>query len=56
MFNKFKEVVKIAITPLLASLSIMQFADSEHETVKFAVKLIQLYSFRKHNMSVQVSA
>ena len=34
----------------------IRFVGSEHETAKFAVKLIQLYSFRKHNMRVQVSA
>ena len=32
------------------------FVGSEQETAKFAVKLIQLYSFRKQDMSVQITA
>ena len=34
----------------------IRFVGSEQETAKFAVKLIQLYSFRKHDMSVQITA
>jgi hypothetical protein len=34
----------------------IRFAGSEQETAKFAVKLIKLYRYRKHNMSVQVAA
>ncbi len=33
-----------------------RFAGSEQETAKFAVKLIKLYHFWKHKMSVQVAA
>ena len=34
----------------------IRFVGSEEETAKFAVKLIKLYNYRKHNMSVQVAA
>ncbi len=34
----------------------IRFAGSEEETDKFAVKLIKLYHYRKHNMIVQVAA
>ena len=34
----------------------IRFAGSEQETAKFAVKLIKLYRYRKHNMCVQVAA
>ncbi len=34
----------------------IRFAGSEQETTKFAVKLIKLYHYRKHDMSVQVAA
>ena len=34
----------------------IRFAGSERETAKFAAKLIKLYHYRKHNMSVQVAA
>jgi len=36
----FKEMVKIVITPLLSSLSIMTFAESEHEIVVFGIGVI----------------
>jgi len=38
----FKEAVKIGITPLLSSLSIMTFAESEHEILGFGVGVILL--------------
>ncbi len=34
----------------------IRFVGSEEETAKFAVKLIKLYHYRKHNMIVQVAA
>ncbi len=34
----------------------IRFAASEQETAKFAVKLIKLYHYRKHNMIVHVTA
>jgi len=36
----FKEFVKIAITPMLSSLSIMTFAESEHEILGFGISVI----------------
>jgi hypothetical protein len=36
----FKEFVKIAITPLLSSLSIMEYAESEHEILGFGIGII----------------
>ena len=36
----FKEMVKIGITPLLSSLSIMTFAESEYEIVGFGIGVI----------------
>ncbi|MBS3925901.1 MAG: fibronectin type III domain-containing protein [Nitrosarchaeum sp.] len=38
----FREMVKIGITPMLSSLSILSFADSEHEIVGFGVIAILL--------------
>jgi hypothetical protein len=34
----------------------IRFVGSEQQTAKFAVKLIKLYQYRKHNMTVQVVA
>ncbi|MEX0861633.1 CFI-box-CTERM domain-containing protein [Nitrosopumilus sp.] len=36
----FKEIVKIAITPLLSSLSIMSYADSDSEVVSYGIGVI----------------
>jgi len=36
----FKEFVKIGITPMLLSLSIMTFAESEHEILGFGIGVI----------------
>jgi hypothetical protein len=36
----FKELVKIAITPMLLSLSIMTFAESESEILGFGIGVI----------------
>ena len=40
----FKEVVKLAITPLLASLALLQYADidSEHEMLGYGTAIILL--------------
>ena len=41
---QFKEVVKLAITPLLASLTLLQYADidSEHEMLGYGTAIILL--------------
>ena len=36
----FKEMVKIGITPMLSSLSIMSFADSDEEIVGYGIGVI----------------
>ena len=36
----FKEAVKIGITPLLSSLSIMSYADSESEVLGYGIGVI----------------
>ena len=36
----FKEFVKITITPMLSTLSIMEFADSESEVLGFGIGVI----------------
>ena len=38
----FKEMVKIGITPLLSSLSIMSFAESESEVLGYGIGVILL--------------
>ena len=38
----FKEAVKIAITPMLSTLSIMQFADTESEVLGIGIGVIIL--------------
>ena len=38
----FKEVVKVAITPMLSTLSLMDYADSEDEVLSVGISLIML--------------
>jgi hypothetical protein len=38
----FKEVVKVGITPLLSSLSIMSYAESESEILGYGIGVILL--------------
>lgn len=38
----FKETVKLAITPMISTLSIMEFADSESEVLGYGISLIVL--------------
>ena len=38
----FKEMVKIAITPLLSSLSIMQYAETDSEVLGIGLSVIAL--------------
>jgi len=38
----FKQVVKIAITPMITSLSLMEYADSESEVLGYGINLIVL--------------
>ena len=38
----FKEAVKIGLTPLITSLSILDYADSEEEIVGYGISLIAL--------------
>jgi hypothetical protein len=38
----FKEAVKLAITPMMSTLSIMEFADSESEVLGYGIGLIML--------------
>jgi hypothetical protein len=36
----FKEMVKIGITPLLSTLSIMSFAETESEVIRYGISVI----------------
>ncbi len=38
----FKEIVKIAITPMISSLSLMENADSESEVLGLGISVIML--------------
>ncbi len=38
----FKEMVKIAITPMISSLSIMSYADSDSEVTSLGLSVIAL--------------
>ena len=38
----FKEAVKIAITPMISSLSLMENAESESEVLSFGISVIAL--------------
>ena len=38
----FKEMVKIAITPMIASLSLMEYTDSEESVLGIGISLIML--------------
>jgi len=38
----FREMVKVAITPMITSLSLMEYADSESEVLGYGISLIVL--------------
>jgi hypothetical protein len=38
----FKEAVKIGLTPMISSLAILDYADSEEEVLRFGISLIIL--------------
>ena len=38
----FKELVKVAITPMISSLSVMSYADSESEVISLGLSVIAL--------------
>jgi hypothetical protein len=38
----FKEVIKIGITPLLSTLSVMSFAETEYEVLVYGVGVIMM--------------